>query len=109
LEVNFAEHEHALKAFKVSSTSAAMPQKDGVKRRHVLDTKEQRRRSEIGRNEMTRDVISLGNVSMDAKFDAAAQSIYRDLENVEFEKTLLKTSLRGKSDPGACIENHGAD
>jgi hypothetical protein len=70
--VNFAEHEHALKAFKVSSTSAAIPQKDGVKRRHVFDTIVQRRRSEIGRKDIIREVISLGNKSMDAMFDTAA-------------------------------------
>jgi hypothetical protein len=53
-----------LKAFKVSSTSAAAPQKDGVKRRHVFETIVHRKRSEMGRNEMTREVISFGNVSM---------------------------------------------
>jgi hypothetical protein len=70
LNVIFAEHSvQALKAFKVSSTSAAIPHKDGVKRRQVFETIEQRRRSETGRNEMTRDTISLGNVSIDANFD----------------------------------------
>ena len=67
LNVIFAEHAvQALKAFKVSSTSAATPHKDGVKRRQVFETIEQRGRSETERNEMTRVMISLGNVSIDA-------------------------------------------
>jgi hypothetical protein len=73
LEVNFDEHTtQALKAFKCSSTSAATPQKHGIKRRHIFETIEQRRRSVTGRNDMTRVVISLGNVSIDAIFTAVA-------------------------------------
>ncbi len=64
LKVNLPLHVQALKEFKCSSTSAATPQNDGVKRRHAFETIEQRRRSATGRKERTRDVISLGNVSI---------------------------------------------
>lgn len=69
LEVNLPLlHAQALKEFKCSSTSAATPQNDGAKRRHAFETIEQRRRSATGRKERTRDVISLGNVSILMRF-----------------------------------------
>jgi hypothetical protein len=73
LKVIFAEHDQALKAFKVSSTSAARLQKEGVKRCQVFETILQRRRMGIGRNEITRDVILWGQLSIDATFASEAQ------------------------------------
>jgi hypothetical protein len=79
LKVNLPlQHTQALKEFKCSSTSAATPQNDGVQRRHAFETIEQRRRSATGRKERTRDVISLGSVSILMRFLFAIALSYHE-------------------------------